>query len=366
MFNQNFKIMKKFNFILSTLVAVLFIGLAGASESEEVIIGGKDDNTEIGGNDEENIVTDSELENLYFSVENAICHKGNIPSATTPKRIEGLSCNRQALAGGMNFITIVTDVKYSKFFLAVKGVDCYWIYTPEQNAETRATDDGITTYSIPVMYSTDYNSDITMLISGEDEDGDITEPYEIEINYVSSMSGDLNINLTFSNAKDVDLHLYMPNGEHIYYGNRGGSAMLSDGSIVTYGLDKDSNAGCNIDNLNNENIYIPAALIQFGTYTVVVDMFSNCNPSIATSWSIVTRYKDNIIENLIGSNPVSGVYPAGARNGDMTKVMTFTINEANTRSATISSVVPGSFKPIPLTDMDELKMEEAKYIKSLK
>ena len=39
------------------------------------------------------------------------------------------------------------------------------------------------------------------------------------------------------------------NGEHIFCGARGGTVETVDGKSVSYGLDKDSNAGCSIDNL---------------------------------------------------------------------------------------------------------------------
>lgn len=317
-------------------------------------------------NDDEEVAV-SELEKSYFSIENATYTAGEFPTPTSGEAIDGLSINSQALTGGMNFITIVTEKVYKKFFVGVKGVDGYWVYDPtaQTSRATSTSGSDYNTYSIPVMYSTNYDSNCTMMISAEDEDGDISEPYEAEINYVSSLSGDLNINLTFSNNKDVDLHLYMPNGEHIYYGARGGSVETEDGTTVTYGLDKDSNAGCNIDGLNNENIYIPAELIQAGTYTVVVDMFANCNTSIATSWAIAARYKGELVSNEMGANPVSGVYPVGAGNGDMTQVMTFTINDG-TRAVGAKRIKANSFKPIPLSDMDEMKKEEAEFMRQYK
>ena len=311
--------------------------------------------------DEPDVDLKSELEKNYMSIENAIYHDGSFPSATINNTISGLTVNQRALQGGMNIVTIVTDKIYRRFFVGVKDVSGYLIYTPE-TATTRAASDN--TYTIPIMYSPELNTNITMLISGEDDNGDITEPYEAEITFVDSESGELNINLTFSNAKDVDLHLFMPNGEHIFYAARGGTVETVDGNTVSYGLDKDSNAGCSIDNLNNENIYIPAELIQSGTYRVIVDMFKNCNTSIATSWSIVTRYKGEVIPTTIGRNPASGVYPAGAGNGDMTTAMEFTINDgATTRAIATSRIKLDSFVPTPLSDMDEMKLEEAEFCK---
>ncbi len=294
--------------------------------------------------------TMSVLETDYFSIEDATYHDGSFPEETIDEEIEGLSLNSQALTGGLNFVSIVTEDEYEEFYVGVEGVDGYFSCTPTEEDETRAG--GYHSYVIIIMYSTGYNSDITMLISGKKRNGGITRPNMEDVKHVDSESGALNLNLTFSNAKDVDMHLYMPDETHIYYGNRGGSIRI-DGTNIEYGLDHDSNAGCYIDNLNNENIYIPEELIQSGTYRVVVDMYSNCQPSIATSWAIVARYEGNIISVDTGKNPAMGVYPIGAGDGDMTTVMTFTIDNG-TRSASEASY---EITPTPLSDTDELKLE---------
>ncbi len=261
------------------------------------------------------------LEREYFSVEDATFHEGAFPSATIDRQIEGLSLNSQALTGGLNFITIVTDEEYDGFYIGAEGVDGYFSYIPADEVRH-----GYNSYSIPVLYSTKYDSDITMLISGKKKTGDITKPNRERVQYMESQSGALNINLTFSNAKDIDLHLYMPDGTHIYHGNRSKTATTADGNTVTFGLDHDSNAGCDIDNLNNENIYIPEEVVQNGTYRVVVNLYRNCDPVTATSWAVVTRYKGDVIPVRTGHNPATGVYPVGAYSGDMTEVMIFTID----------------------------------------
>ena len=205
------------------------------------------------------------------------------------------------------------------------------------------------------------NSDIIIIIVGVRTDGTITAPSRIESHFVERLSGELNINLTFNNEKDVDLHLYTPDDKHIYYGNRGGSIESTDGEIITFGLDHDSNAACYIDSLNNENIYLPEALIVPGTYRVVVDMYSNCDTSIATDWAIVARYQGNIITPTTGENPASRTYPVGAGNGDMTTVMEFTIGSPSAARGLVPMLKENTFVPVPLSDIDMMKMEEASW-----
>lgn len=265
------------------------------------------------------------IEKDYFTVENATYCEGALPVGE--EALSGVAFNDRALAGGMNFISVVSNTEYQKFYVGVADVDGYYEYTPTQANETSSQTH---TYMIPVVYSTSLSGDMKMEISGETSDGKITDKYSANIKYVESISGDLAINLTFSNAKDIDLHLICPNGHEIYYGSRGGEVYDNDGNILfTYGLDHDSNAACNIDGLNNENIVLPEQCVMNGEYTVKVNMYRNCNSSIATTWSIIARYKNNIIPVTTGANPASGVYPVGARNGDHTVVMTFKIDDAN-------------------------------------
>ncbi len=174
------------------------------------------------------------------------------------------------------------------------------------------------------------------------------------------MPGAIEVKLSFSNSKDIDLHLYTPNGEHIFYSNRGGSYTDEFGDEISYGLDIDSNAGCSLDNINKENIYIPAELVEDGTYTVVVDMFSNCQPSIPTSWSIIARYQGGLITPITGANPASGTYPAGAGDGDMTRVMTFTVHDgAVSRAENNPQFIRNNWKfvPTPLNEADQNKVD---------
>ena len=301
------------------------------------------------------------LEEEYFTIENATYHSGDMPASTTSTTFENITINDRALSGGLNFITIVTTTRYKCFYVAVKGIAGYYSYTPTTN--NYSYDGTYYIYTIPLLYSIDFEAARHILIiSGETEDDEITKPYEGTITYVESQAGDLNINLTFSNAKDVDLHLYMPDNTHIYYNHRTGYFYDEDGETVEFGLDHDSNADCRLDYLNNENIFIPEAAVQAGTYKVVVDMYRNCDRTVATNWSVVARFKGNLLNNTYGQrrNPVSGTYEVNAGNGDMTQVMEFTITESQLRART-RSVKSSEIKFRPSDEAAILKYEEAQW-----
>lgn len=296
---------------------------------------------------------DNPIAEDFFTVENSEYHSGEMPEGDAELDPEDVNYNSSVLAGGLNFISISSDVEYEKFFIGVEGQEGYYSYTPEETAMTRV---GIFNYMIPLIMSTNLNNDFMLWISAQELSGLVTAKIPISINFVNSESGDLNINLTFENEKDIDLHLYMPDGEHIYFGNRGGERWVNDSIYVSYGLDHDSNAGCNIDALNNENIYIPAELIQNGHYIVQVDLWSNCDPTIPTAWSIITRYKDQTIPVTYGSNPAHGEYEEYASSGDHTVAMEFDIMDG-----VMSNLAPATRKlytAYPLSPIAEIKLDE--------
>ena len=294
----------------------------------------------------------------YFTIENAEFHEGSFPESTDGSEFGTVTLNSQALSGGMNFITIRTERNYKTFYIGIEGINGYLAYTPSE-----PTWDGqnyVYTYLIPVYFSIKFNRDIIICICGETEDGEISKTHKGNVTYVESQSGDLNINLTFTTLKDVDLHLLLPDGTRIYYGNRGGTN--EDGE--SYGLDHDSNAACHIDGLNNENIFIPASLVTDGTYRVFVDLYSNCDPSEGpTNWSVAARYKGEFVANELneGRNPVNGFYTADAHNGDMTEVIRFTLTSVNNSRSFASYADFKIWEPIPLSDIDQMKLEEASW-----
>jgi len=295
--------------------------------------------------------SDNSFSERYFSVEGSDFFQSEIPSGNTSAPFS-INFHNQALAGGMNIITITSQTRFRYFYVGLSDGLGYW--------RVPVTPSGTSTYSYTfnINYGLGFSSHMVMYISGETVNGGITSLKQLEIDHVDSEIGDLNVNLTFSTPKDVDLHLYTPSGEHIYFGNRGGETTIG-GITYTYGLDHDSNAGCYIDNLNNENIYLPSALIEPGEYRVVVNLYSNCNRSYDCKWSVAVRYKGRLVANTLSyGNPASGVYAPGASDNDKTTVMRFTILEAGSGRSTASPFSRmESVTAAPLSDAERWKIE---------
>jgi len=103
------------------------------------------------------------------------------------------------------------------------------------------------------------------------------------VNIIRVGTGDIQVSLTFDKPSDIDLHVVDPNGEEIYYGNRTSASGVR--------LDLDSNAACNIDGRNNENITWPAGRGISGTYTVRVDNWDSCGAE-PIDWAVTVHSGD--------------------------------------------------------------------------
>ena len=288
----------------------------------------------------------SKLEKSYISIENGVYHDGEFPAATIDEELEGIELSDQIMNGAVNFITVNTQQTVNKFFIGINGVNGYLEYVPEP---TRAAS-SLKSYVIPLMIAQNYAGNCELRLSAELQGGAVTIPSNIPLYQIETRPGTLEIKLSFNNEKDIDIHLFTPSGIHIYYGTSNGGYYYGDdyylgdnyieGDLLEFGLDIDSNADCSIDGVNKENIYIPKKFLENGTYRVAVDLYRNCDPSIPTSWSIVSRYNGDIINPVTGSNPAMGTFEVGAPSSyaeNLVEVMTFTISNG-TRSA--ASVAP--------------------------
>jgi hypothetical protein len=340
--------MKNFGKIISAFLCCFFCVVGCLSDSDEtIVLEDKQKSGSINGGD-------------YFEIENATFRSGSMPSSTSGESLSYVSMNTSALAGGMNFITIRSTEKYDKFYIGADDVNGYYEYDTE-DAEYQ---NGVYVYTIPLEYSVDYSDDMTLKIVGDNTNGGATKKYTQTVKYVESQYGALNVNLTFENAKDLDLHVLTPSGKHLYYGNEGGYYETETGREIFFGLDHDSNAGCRIDNLNNENIVIPYEFIESGVYKVYVNMYSNCNSSISTQWLCAVRYKGTLVKNALGKNPVSGVFPVGTKgNSDLeyseaNLVMKFSISKSKSAIVSYDKIIESSFRPKEISLATQCKMRE--------
>ncbi|MDR1983830.1 MAG: hypothetical protein LBQ28_03285 [Prevotellaceae bacterium] len=257
----------------------------------------------------------SVLEQEYFSIQNATVHQGAIPQLTSGSSIGSVTINRNVLPGGSSFVSINSAETISEIYVSVEGVNEYYSLTSlSAQAITRASAQSQAASTFVILFSQNLSISFTIQISALLSNGTLTTLYTAPLHFVNAGTGALQVSLSFDNDKDVDLYVVEPSGQVIYYGNRGGDLEYDEETgeyYRTWGLDIDSNPSCSIDGINNENVYYSTENIQSGKYEVWVNMYENCDASIATNWIIRATKEGALVPVTLGQNPASGVFPIG-------------------------------------------------------
>lgn len=279
--------------------------------------------------------TTNPIQDSYFAIEDAVYSGGEMPAFTTT--LENLKVNQSILPGGASIVTIDSNVELKEIYAGVKSIPGYYKLDALKYLVTEEASTGYRYVFILLVSQNllhDFSLNVVVLT-----DTNTYKGCDSSLKYVEAGTGSLQIGLTFNNAKDIDLYVVEPNKNIIYYGSRRPFLFdANDYSDSDYdrkmGLDHDSNAGCNIDNLNNENVYFQGNCIQKGTYEVWVNMYSNCTPSISTEWAIVATYNGGLLTPVYGANPSQGTFPVNTASNKIggvlqgaKKVMTFNITE---------------------------------------
>jgi Bacterial Ig-like domain (group 2) len=154
---------------------------------------------------------------------------------------------------------------------------------------------------------------LTVTVEATDSQGNVSNatPTTAPIRQVGA--GTLQVSLSWDAPVDLDLHVFEPNGEEIAWS----SPTASDGGT----LDLDSNAACDIDGINNENITWPKPAVPTPTtggqqYTVTVDYYSAC-PDQHVNYQVT-------VNNCSAIAQFSGSFDASAADGNSTAGVTIT------------------------------------------
>jgi hypothetical protein len=172
---------------------------------------------------------------------------------------------------------------------------------------------------------------LNLQFSLEDILGAISGAFSLNLNPAQVTMGDVKVSIAWDTPTDVDLWVKEPSGTWIYYGQ---PTSASGGH-----LDLDSNAGCQLDNVNNENIYWPSGQSPNGAFEVKVHMYeSGCGtpPGPAGASGTVTM-------TYCGSDSPK-IVPFSLPGEDATQTFTFT--------SLCGSRVSGKvkFEDFPVTD----------------
>ena len=246
----------------------------------------------------------------FLEIEEGIYHGFDFPEPDNNKQISNVSMNGNLVAGGTAFVTLTVPSDMARVIVGIKDQFGYCEAAPVRN------NDG--TCSVVLVVKQDISlEEFTLQFAYIDMSGEVSQIYTVDVSLIQVGTGKLQVSVSFDNAKDIDLHLIEPNGAHIYYGH---SSSSNGGQ-----LDLDSNAGCSIDNINNENIYYEDdATVEAGTYKAYVVMYENCDESVATNYVLTVRYNGRVLNTVTGTFPV-GAPSTGSSLSNLEPTCTFVI-----------------------------------------
>ncbi|NCA85444.1 MAG: hypothetical protein EOM83_07695 [Clostridia bacterium] len=279
--------------------------------------------------DDDDKSSENLLEKSYFTVENGVYKNGDFPAQSgsqSAPEIESVYGNTSVLEGGSNPISIKTTSSVKELMVGVEGVKGYYSI-PSSNL--KSADE---VYLVILLLSQEFEKDsFVILLAIQNDQNLVSARQTITVTRIEAGTGKLQISCAWDQPNDIDLHLVEPNGQEIYYGN--------DISNNFGFLDVDSNAGCSIDNINNENItYGDTAIVENGNYIVRVDLYSNCDLQANTNVVVTARYNGRLITPSTGTNPYSGVFTEADEDygdeGSGREIMKFAIGTTKDSGAT--------------------------------
>jgi hypothetical protein len=223
---------------------------------------------------------------------------GPLPSGTAGPALSVAGVSG-AVNGGSAKVQLARSTSFQRLLVGVQGVDAY--------------------YDL-VLPSTTSLEDLVVGLAPGMVDGSLQMRYVAAgavgvgamvtqtLRVIRVGTGDVQVSIAWSGASDVDLHVFDPAGEEIFYDNK----QSASGGL----LDLDSNAGCAIDGRNAENVVWPAAGAPRGTYRVVVDYYDDCGVA-KTDWIVTLQ--------VAGAEPrtFSGSFTGIGATTPMLQVATF-------------------------------------------
>jgi len=151
-------------------------------------------------------------------------------------------------------------------------------------------------FTIPQTAPASFTVSVAVSVGPTDPIG----PYvAIGVNLTPVGLGDVQVSLAWDAPSDIDLHLVEPDsvtgaasGFEIYYG--------ASADTATQGkLDLDSNAACNIDGKNNENITFQGGTPLRGQYIVRVDNWNACSQT-RINYVVTVNVKGQPTQTFVG------------------------------------------------------------------
>lgn len=195
---------------------------------------------------------------------NATYHSGDVPTGSSGPGVANAAELSTALLGQPYRYALQGTAEFSKVFIWVDGAEGYW-----------ELDLPVSVQSIALVLQLTADAGATFdLETALGSSSGTGAAHGATITTTDLTNADVAVTVTWTGASDVDLHVIDGKGQEVYYL----TPETAEGGV----LDLDSNAGCDIDNVNQETISWPEGHAPSGTYTVKVDYFADCGVESST------------------------------------------------------------------------------------
>ncbi len=310
---------------------------------------------QVSGKGKANIVDYSTYKNNYFSVDNSSYIQASLPASSpqtsTSPTIRDVQGNSYVLTGGSNIINFRSSNTVSYVIIGIQGVDGY--YKINESSLSKISTNYYT-FNLAIPQNLILQS-ISFRIAYVDINGLISNYYILNASEIKAGTGLLQINCTWLNSNDIDLHVIEPNGEEIYFDNR---ISTNKGE-----LDIDAYAGCGLPYWGNENVtYKNGALVEAGRYIVKANLWSACDVIANTPVTLSAWYNGERLKDANGKTDFTiNFSPSDANKGGIGagKEVIY-VNIARTQTAQ-RSVMPNNVNSITVVAAENTKAEKSNY-----
>jgi hypothetical protein len=195
---------------------------------------------------------------------NATFHSGTARTGSSGPGVTDAAGVSTPLLGQPFRYSLAGSGTFSKVYIWVDGVDGYW-----------ELDLPISVQTLDLVLQLTENAGASFdLETALGSSGGNGAAHGTTITTTDLANADVAVTVKWTGASDVDLHVIDGKGQEVFYA----SPETAEGGA----LDLDSNAGCDIDNVNQETISWPQDHAPSGTYTIKVDYYADCGVPSST------------------------------------------------------------------------------------
>jgi hypothetical protein len=212
----------------------------------------------------------------------ATFHEGDPPEAGDGPSAEGEGASTPLVGQPFRY-RVSGSAAFSTLYLWIDGASGYWQLDLPVDVQS---------LEMVLTLNDDLPADAFDIVSALGSDAGVGSLATTEVSATDLADADIAVTVRWTGASDVDLHVTDPNGEEVYYANE----QTPEGGR----LDLDSNAGCSIDNVNQETISWPKDAAPDGAYTIVVEYFSDCDQPSAP-WTLTLNVQGRSAQTFTGT-----------------------------------------------------------------